>query len=192
MSDSLLTQRFEDALVLAVRLHTTQARKGTSIPYMAHLMAVSALVMEHGGTEDEAIAALLHDAVEDCGGAPVLAQIRERFGDGVAATVDGCTDAYVVPKPPWHQRKQGFVRRMSDASASVRLVACADKLHNAQATLRDYRVVGEVVWDRFSATKSELLWYYRALADVFLERGPALLARELDRVVSALESEVPT
>lgn len=192
MSDRLLTDRFEDALVLASRLHSSQTRKGTSIPYMAHLLAVTALVMEHGGTEDEVIAALLHDAVEDCGGAPVLAQIRQRFGDGVAATVDGCTDAYVIPKPPWHQRKQSFVRRMMEAPVSVRLVACADKLHNAQSTLRDYRAVGEVVWDRFSATKSELLWYYRALADVFLERGPTLLAREFDRVVRALESEVPS
>ena len=106
MPETLLSERFDDALRMASRLHAAQTRKGGRIPYIAHPMAVSALVMEHGGSEDEAIAALLHDVVEDCGGEPVLIEIRARFGEAVADTVAGCTDAYVIPKPPWQQRKR--------------------------------------------------------------------------------------
>lgn len=191
MSERMLGERFEDALVYATNLHQHQFRKGTAIPYVAHLLAVASLVLEHGGGEDEAIAALLHDAVEDAGGAPVLEEIRRRYGDTVADIVDGCTDAYGKPKPPWLERKKSYIAKLSGASPAVRLVSCADKLHNALSTLRDYRTHGEVLWNRFNATRNDLLWYYRALADQFLQNGPALLARELDRVVRELESAVP-
>ena len=134
-----VTEQFVSALDYAVRLHDGQMRKGTDIPYVSHLLAVAALVMESGGDQDETIAALLHDAVEDCGGRPVLNEIRSRFGDRVADIVDGCTDAYTEPKPPWKARKEQYLHHLEDASESILLVSNADKLHNARAILTDYR-----------------------------------------------------
>lgn len=182
-----LTERFEEALVFATRLHAKQERKGTEIPYVSHLLAVASLALEHGATEDEAIAALLHDAVEDQGGDAARQEIRRRFGDEVAAIVDGCTDAEVVPKPPWRARKEAYVAHVATAPPSVRLVSMADKLHNARAILTDYRVHGESLWDRFSGGRDGTLWYYRALVDAYREGGPSPLADEIDRVVSELE-----
>ena len=182
-----VSPRFVEALSFATFLHKDQVRKGTPIPYVAHLLAVCSIAFEHGATEDEAIAALLHDAVEDQGGAPVLEEIRKRFGDQVAMIVAGCTDADTVPKPPWEQRKRAYVEHLLTAPDAVRLVSCADKLHNARSILADYRVYGEDVWARFKGGRAGTLWYYRALADTFLDLGPKRIADELNRVVNELE-----
>jgi (p)ppGpp synthase/HD superfamily hydrolase len=183
------SSRFAEALTLAATLHQSQFRKGTTIPYVSHLLAVAALVLENHGSEDEAIAALLHDAVEDCGGAPVLMRIRDTFGDHVADIVNGCTDAYVDPKPEWRKRKLDYLERLGHARASERLVSAADKVHNARAILSDLREHGGGVWDRFKTGKDGTLWYYRALSDIYAKKGPAPLARELDRAVTAIETE---
>ncbi len=141
--------RFSDALVYAAALHAQQRRKVSGEPYLAHLLAVAAIVMEYGGSEDEAIAALLHDAVEDQGGLPTREEIRRRFGETVAAIVDGCTDTAESPKPPWRERKAAFLARLQDAPASVRRVVAADKLHNARSILREHRRLGEAIWGHF-------------------------------------------
>src|SRR5579863_10171673 len=138
----LLTPRFEEALVCATQLHAEQTRKGTTIPYIAHLLAVTSIVLENGGNEDEAIAALLHDAIEDQGGAATREEIRRRFGNIVVTIGDGCTDAEVLPKPPWRARKEAYIAHLRHASSSVLLVSAADKLHNARTVLADYRVLG--------------------------------------------------
>lgn len=180
-------ERFEEALRYAARLHRAQMRKGTNIPYVTHLLAVAAIVGENGGTEDEVIAALLHDAVEDQGGAATREEIRRRFGDSVATIVDGTSDTDVIPKPPWPERKRNYVAHISSASRSVRLVSAADKLHNARSILRDLRAEGEAAWRRFSAGKEDQLWYYRALVDAFREAdGLEELVDELDQVVGEI------
>jgi (p)ppGpp synthase/HD superfamily hydrolase len=182
-----LSARFEEALILAVRWHAGQMRKETTIPYIAHLLGVASLVLEQGAGEDEAIAALLHDAVEDQGGAVALEEIRRRFGDGVAEIVAGCTDAWTTPKPPWRERKEAYIAHLRQASASVRLVSAADKLHNARAILADYRALGEALWSRFNGGKEGTLWYYRALVETLQAADPTPLVEELDRVVSEIE-----
>ena len=188
--DARLSKRFEDALVYAAQLHASQTRKGTDIPYISHLMAVASLVIEAGGTEDEAIAALLHDGPEDQGGLPILKEIRDRFGESVGYIVSSCSDTFDQIKPAWHQRKQDYLDHLADADASVRLVSCADKLHNARAILADYRRHGEALWDRFNAGREDIVWYYSELARIFAERGPERLASELSLVVQQLKDEV--
>ena len=187
----ILSQRFEDALVYSARLHAKQIRKGTTIPYVSHLLGVAGIVLEHGGNEVETIAALLHDAVEDQGGADTRKEIRRRFGDAVVSIVDGCTDAEVIPKPPWKERKEQYIARLSHASPSILLVSAADKLHNARAILGDYRALGENLWDRFNGGKEGTLWYYKSLVDAFKQAaaGTALapLIEELERVVGEIE-----
>lgn len=182
-----LTARFEKALQYAASLHATQERKGTQIPYMAHLMSVAALVLEDGGDEDEAIAALLHDAVEDQGGQPTLEQIRRSFGDRVARIVDGCTDSEPTPEPPWRQRKEEYLAHIRDAPSDVRRVSSADKLHNARAILADFRRVGDALWERFNTDKEGTLWYYRSLVTAFQGAGPGFIVEELNRVVTEIE-----
>jgi GTP pyrophosphokinase len=182
-----LTARFEEALILAVRLHAGQTRKGTDTPYISHLLAVTGIVLEHGASEDEAIAALLHDAAEDAGGRETLEKIRDRFGEKVAGIVAGCTDSWTIPRPPWQDRKEAYIAHLRGASASVHLVSAADKLHNARTTLADYRALGESLWSRFNGGREGTLWYYRALVDVLRDTGPAPIVEELDRVVSELE-----
>jgi (p)ppGpp synthase/HD superfamily hydrolase len=182
-----LSTRFEEALAYAARLHATQRRKGTDVPYVSHLLAVASLALESGADEDEAIAALLHDAVEDQGGAPTLAEVRRRFGDRVAEIVAGCTDADTVPKPPWRARKEAYLAHLPAASRSVRLVSTADKLHNARAILLDYRAHGEALWARFTGGREGTLWYYRALIAAYRAAGGGPLVDELDRTVSELE-----
>jgi GTP pyrophosphokinase len=184
-----LTPRFEDALVFAARLHGGDTRKGTTIPYVSHVLGVASIALEHGANEDEAIGALLHDTVEDAKGdsESVRTEIRRRFGTAVLDTVDGCTDARTKPKPPFRERKERYIAHLPEASPSVRLVSAADKLYNARAILSDYRAIGEALWARFNGGRSGTLWYYRALADVFRTLGPSRLAEELDRVVSELE-----
>jgi|SRR5579884_1913895 len=182
-----LTPRFEEALIYATHLHATQSRKGSATPYIAHLLAVTALVLENGGNEDEAIAALLHDAVEDQGGAATREEIRRRFGNSIVEIVDGCTDAEVMPKPPWRPRKEAFLARLREAPASVRLVVAADKLHNARSVLGDYRILGESLWKRFNGGKEGTLWYYRTAVDALRSAGTNPLVDELNRVVTELE-----
>ena len=180
------TERFEEALVYASRLHAAQTRKGGDIPYIAHLLSVAALVLEDGGGEDEAIAGLLHDAIEDQGGAPTREEIRRRFGAQVVAIVDGCTDAETIPKPPWRGRNEAYIAHLRHAPVEVRRVSAADKLHNARAILADYRVHGEALWDRFKGGRAGTLWYYRTLVTTYREAapGPSPLIEELDRVVT--------
>ncbi len=183
----LLSERFVDALQYAARLHARQTRKGTGVPYVSHLMAVAALVLEHGGGEDDAIAALLHDAVEDQGGRPTLERIRQQFGETVAHLVEGCTDADTLPKPPWAERKQRYLEHLRQADARVRRVSCADKLHNARCVLADYREQGEALWPRFNGGREPTLWYYRELARTFATLDGNALAQELARTVQALD-----
>jgi (p)ppGpp synthase/HD superfamily hydrolase len=183
-----LTPQFETALLDATRLHATQVRKGTTIPYVAHLLGVCSIVLEYGGDEAQAIAALLHDAVEDQGGASVLAYIRATYGAEVARLVEGCTDADVIPKPPWRARKEAYIAHLPHTDERLRLVSAADKLYNARAILRDYRTLGEGLWARFNGGRDGTLWYYRALAAAFVALGPFELAAELNRVVTELEA----
>jgi GTP pyrophosphokinase len=183
-----LTRRFEQALSFATRKHAGQIRKGTSTPYISHLLAVASLVLEAGGDEDLAIAALLHDVVEDCGGAPMLKEIRRRFGKRVAHVVESCTDAFTIPKPPWRERKEQYLQHLRTADADTRLVSAADKLHNARAILTDYRALGEPLWQRFQGKRDGTLWYYQALVDGLRRHKPNRLVNELARTVTELES----
>ncbi len=180
-----LTHRFEQALVYANRLHCKQIRKGGNVPYISHLLSVAALVLENGGDEDEAIAALLHDAVEDQGGIATREVILNMFGAKVIEIVDGCTDADTIPKPPWQERKQQYIEKLRHASASVRRVALADKLHNARSILSDLYKEGEATWEKFKGGKDGTLWYYHTLLEVFLESdADSWLVQELNRIVS--------
>src|SRR5579871_1791485 len=180
--------QFQRAFLFAAEKHKGQPRKTTSIPYIAHLMGVASLVFEAGGDEDLAIAALLHDVVEDCGGAPKLKQIRRRFGTRVAKIVDGCTDAYGLPKPPWHDRKVSYINRLKKEDDETRLVSAADKLNNVRSILSDYRAIGESVWSRFHGGRDGTLWYYRTLRDEFLRSKPNRITLDFDLAVRELES----
>jgi (p)ppGpp synthase/HD superfamily hydrolase len=182
-----LTDRFGEALAFAARLHNGQKRKGTDIPYVSHLLAVASIALEHGADEDEAIAALLHDAVEDQGGDAARQEIRRRFGERVTQVVDGCTDAETTPKPPWRERKERYVAHVAEASPSVRLVSAADKLHNARSILADLRTCGDALWARFKGGKEGTLWYYRSLVEAFRAHGTTPLVEELARTVAEIE-----
>lgn len=186
-----LSTRFEEALTFASHLHRQQVRKGSGIPYVSHLLAVAAIVLEYGGDEDEAIAALLHDAIEDQGGEATRQEIRRLFGEVVVEIVNGCTDADTVPKPPWQARKEAYLAHLRSADSSVLLVSAADKLHNMRSILGDYRVVGDAVWQRFKTGKEGTLWYYRSLLEIYQAHydHPPLVA-ELARTFHALEVEV--
>ncbi|HEV2484568.1 MAG TPA: HD domain-containing protein [Terracidiphilus sp.] len=186
--NSRLGPRFLRAFLFAAEKHSGQTRKASTIPYIAHLMGVASLVLEAGGDEDLAIAALLHDVVEDCGGAPMLKQVRRRFGARVAKVVDGCTDAYVVPKPPWRERKENYIRRLKKEGPDTRLVSAADKLNNVRSILSDYRALGESIWSRFNGGRDGTLWYYRTLRDVFLQYKLNRITRDLELAVNELES----
>jgi (p)ppGpp synthase/HD superfamily hydrolase len=200
-----LSDRFNQALVYAHTLHREQPRKGRDIPYIGHLLGVASLVLEAGGDEDMAIAALLHDAVEDQGGQPRLDEIKKMFGDRVARIVWGCTDSDEVDpdrKAPWCERKQKYVAHIEhEADPQVCLVSAADKVHNARAVLLDHREIGDAVFDRFSKGKQGTLWYYRALVEAFraaeardqhpddsAAKGRHRLIEELNRVVTELET----
>lgn len=181
-----LSRRFDEAFLYASQLHREQARKGSGEPYLAHLMAVCSLALENGADEDQAIAALLHDAVEDQGGAETLAVIRERFGARVADIVAGCSDSQEAKKPDWRPRKEAYLARLRREPAEVLLISAADKLHNARAILRDYREIGDALWERFTGGKDGVLWYYGELARGFRATGPTRLGDELTRTVDAL------
>jgi (p)ppGpp synthase/HD superfamily hydrolase len=193
---AVVGKRFREALVLAAELHEHQKRKGGNIPYVAHLLAVAAIVLEHGGDEDEAIAALLHDAIEDAplelGANWVPNWLRFRFGERVLDIVEGCTDADVKPKPPWRARKEAYIARVRKEPASVILVSASDKLHNAGAILADYREIGDALWHRFNkdAGKAGTIGYYRGLVTAYQSTSHhPRLVRELDAVVTQIEVE---
>src|SRR5665213_3321245 len=181
-----LGKRFEKALVYAARAHATQFRKGTARPYISHLLGVAAIVLTQGGDEDEAIAALLHDAVEDQGGATQLRGIRTKFGARVAQIVADCSDTDIVPKPPWLERKKAYIEHLRLANSSVRLVSAADKLYNIHETIADYRHHGRSIWKRFHAGRDLSLWYYRQVAKILRRRGPRELSSDLDRAIKEL------
>ena len=186
-STPLLGQRFQDALVYASTLHVRQLRKGTSIPYVSHLLSACALVLESGGTEDEAIAALLHDSVEDQGGAPILAEVERRFGREVAAIVAGCTDSDTAgEKPPWRPRKETYIAHLREAPLPVQRVSCADKLHNARSIVADLHRVGPAIWSRFTGGRDGTLWYYETLVTVFAASSVGYLSEELQRTVAEM------
>jgi (p)ppGpp synthase/HD superfamily hydrolase len=186
-----LTPKFVEAMAYAAKKHATQTRKGSDTPYLGHLLSVAGFVIEADGTETEAIAALLHDAAEDQGGEATSAEIREKFGDEVAGIVAECSDTFETPKPPWRERKQNYVNHLPDASDSALLVSLADKLHNARAILRDYREVGDRLWQRFSVQDPQLhLWYYRSLLDVYAQRVDNWMVDELREVIDKLEQGI--
>lgn len=190
----LLSGRFQRAFVLAGELHGDQVRKGTTVPYLAHLMSVAALVLEHGGGEDAAIGGLLHDSIEDSAdGTQTGARILREFGGRIAEIVAGCSDAVAVPgqdKPPWRERKGVYIARLAaDGDLDVLLVSACDKLHNARAIVADLRILGPGVWDRFSQPDpASHLWYYESLAACYRGRVPDRLADELDRVLADMRT----
>ena len=191
-----LSSRFEEALVFAAQKHQTQTRKGTTIPYIAHLMQVSGIALENGANEDEAIAALLHDVIEDQD--ETEEELTRRFGPEVAAIVAGCSDSASTDKAPWKQRKEAYIAHVLTASPSVRLVSSCDKLHNARAILADYQELGDKLWGRFNATPGDILWYYRSLVQAFQQAQerqgelPSRVVAELARVVTELAGLIPS
>jgi (p)ppGpp synthase/HD superfamily hydrolase len=174
-------------MVLAACLHEDQSRKGTSRPYVGHLLGVASLVLQYGGAEDEAIAALLHDAIEDQGDRITLVAIREQFGETVARIVEACTDSFTTPKPPWEERKRDYLAHVRTSAADERLVSAADKLYNVREIVMDYRRKGDEAFARFNAPKERVLWYYRELAREFLATNTGPVAEELARTVAELE-----
>ena len=185
----MLSERLSQALALAIEAHNGQFRKETTIPYIAHPMAVASIALEYGADEDQAMAALLHDAVED-GGAKYAEVIRSKFGDRVADIVNGCTDG--VPdnngiKPPWKQRKESYIAHLKSAPDDVLLVSGSDKLHNARAIVSDLQNIGLRVFDRFSSSKEQTLWYYQSLADIFKARNTPT-AKALSETVAQMHA----
>lgn len=195
-SATVLTDRFDRALLYATHVHGGQVRKSTSTPYVAHLLAVAATVLEYGGDEDLAIAALLHDSAEDQGGGPRLEDVRNRFGKRVAKVVEACSDSLAntaagEEKPDWLKRKKAYLAHLQRADRDILRVSLADKVHNARAILRDLRKgeVGKKVWSRFSQPKHRTLWYYGKLAETFRKRLPGQLSDELAEIVAVLRKE---
>lgn len=185
----MTTGRFASAMAYAHHVHQGQFRKGTGIPYIAHILGVTALAIEYGADEDEAIAALLHDAAEDGGGEATLAEIRATFGEVVADIVLGCSDSLVEDpedKLPWLERKENYLAHLENASASVCLVSAADKLHNVRSVIRDYREHGEDIWQRFQGRRDGTLWYYQTVAHVLARRRRTPLTRDLQEAVDDL------
>jgi (p)ppGpp synthase/HD superfamily hydrolase len=182
-----LSPQFEKALIYATRIHGGKLRKKTRIPYIGHILGVTAIALEYGANETEAIAALLHDVVEDCGGVKRLRDIERKFGRKVARIVKGCTDTDQTPKPPWRKRKENYIAHLQRASASTRLVSAADKLHNTRAILHHLRQEQDSLWSRFNGGKEGALWYYRSLVSAFRKHGSNALIEELDRVVTEIE-----
>jgi (p)ppGpp synthase/HD superfamily hydrolase len=185
-----LTPRFSDALVFACQLHAEQRRKLSDSPYIAHLLRVAGIVLEHGGGEDEAIAALLHDAIEDQGGAVARAAIQERFGQAIADLVDECSDTDQTPKPPWRERKQSYLEHLEAASPSARRISAADKLDNVRSLVQGYRRHGESLWEHFRGGRNGTLWYHRSVVDLLKRATPGPLVDELERSVTELEALV--
>ena len=184
----LLSERFQRAFMKAFTLHGEQLRKASQTPYITHLMTVASLVLENGGSEDQAIAALLHDAVEDAGGLDTLEEIREEFGQHVADLVDGCTDSYAHPKEEWEPRKVAYLEKLKNASDEVKLISLADKIHNARSILRDLHLSGESTWEKFKGKKAGTLWYYQSLAKIFDDAPYPVLKNELRNLVDEIQT----
>jgi (p)ppGpp synthase/HD superfamily hydrolase len=185
-----LSARFDDAFGYAREVHAAQTRKGSGAPYLGHLMGVASIVLDDGGGEDEAIAALLHDAAEDHGGRVRLQDILTRFGEPVARIVEDCTDSWETPKRPWMERKLAYVDHARRLPAPSLRVSAADKVHNAYAILRDLRNSGERVWDRFNAGPDDVMAYYAGLVRSYNEAGGGRLVDELERIVRGIEREM--
>jgi GTP pyrophosphokinase len=185
-----LSPRFNEALLWAAELHADQTRKISGAPYLSHLLRVAGMALEFGADEEEAIAALLHDAVEDQGGAATREEIRRRFGARVAEIVDGCTDTDQHPKPPWRARKEAFLTRLAEASPSMRLVSACDKLDNVRAILAGHRVQGENLWAKFRGGREGTLWYYTQVVKILRAAGDSPLVEELSRAVGELEQRL--
>lgn len=185
-----LTARFDDAFTFAHRVHGDQTRKGNASPYIGHLMGVASIVLDDGGSEDEAIGALLHDAAEDQGGRERLEEIRARFGDAVAKIVEDCTDSWETPKRPWTDRKRDYVEHARTLSPSSLRVTAADKVHNAYAILRDLRNSGDDVWTRFNAPADDVIAYYEAMVRSMRASGGGRLVEELERIVKGIQREM--
>jgi len=196
MTQRILGSRFQDAVLLALQIHGGDLRKSTTIPYVSHLFSVCALVLEDGGDEDEAVAALLHDMLEDHPKEITKSEIERLFGERVADIVQLCTDTPPGykggPKPPWRKRKAAYVERIREAAYPRCRVALADKLHNVRTIVNDYRKIGNKIWARFKATKEDQLRYHRSLVEAFREASaPAYLINELDSLVTELEASGP-
>ena len=179
-----LSKTYDDALVYAAELHRDQVRKGSDIPYIAHLLSVSSRVLVAGGTEIQAIAGLLHDAAEDQGGKPTLDEIRRRFGPDVAQIVYDCTDSWVEPKPDWRPRKEAYLASLPSKPKTSLLVSLADKVDNAQAILQDYRGIGHDLWSCFTGERQGTIWYYQTLSGIFTDALPGPLSGELSQIVA--------
>ena len=184
---SLLSDRFEQALIYATRLHSNQVRKGSGVPYISHLLGVTALVLEDGGSEEEAIAALLHDAIEDRGGDKIRQEIKAKFGEIVAEIVEDCTESDTDPKPAWKERKLATIKKLREVSPQARRVILADKLHNARSILGDWYRIGDAIWERFKTGKAGTIWYFRSIVEVDRDNGYSYLGEELTRVIAELE-----
>jgi GTP pyrophosphokinase len=184
----MTSERIRSAIDLSVELHAGQSRRGSGAPYVFHPFAVAGLVADAGGSEDQIVAALLHDVVEDAGGPPVRAEVARRFGEPVARLIDAASDTDVTPKPPWRQRKEAFIARLTGEGPDVRLVVAADKLHNVRSLARDVRVHGPAVWSRFRGGRDGSLWYYGAVAAALSEGWSHPLLDELSRAVVELRS----
>jgi (p)ppGpp synthase/HD superfamily hydrolase len=185
----ILTHRFDEAIELAFRLHRYHVRNSTGVPYFSHLMSVAALVLEDGGTEDEAIAALLHDTLEDCADQISGTQLEQRFGRTVRLLVEACTDTPAShvggEKTPWKPRKTEYIKHIRGGGATR--ISLADKVHNARSILRDHRITGEGVWSRFSASREDTLWYYQELVKAYRAAGTGgFLMDEFERVVDEI------
>ncbi len=189
MTDPLLTERFDRALGVAARLHRDQVRKGTTVPYMSHLIGACSIALEFGANEDQAIAALLHDAIEDVEPVEAARAEVDKFGPEVRRIVEACTDGDSHPRPPWRGRKEAYIARLAHEDGAALLVSASDKLHNARAIVGDLHRHGPAVWGRFNAD-SDQLWYYRSLVIAFRsnpEHEPALIDA-LDRTVTEMEA----
>ena len=189
MSETL-TNKLDRAFGYAHEVHDGQFKKGTSVPYLGHLMGVSSIVLGDGGSEDEAVAALLHDAAEDHGGRARLDDIRSRFGDDVARIVEDCTDSWDTPKPSWLARKQAYIQRARTLPSPSLRVSIADKVHNTYGILRDLRNIGEKVWERYDVSPDDVLAYYESLVRAYREAGGGMLVDELERIVRGIQREM--
>ena len=185
-----LTNKLDRAFSYAHEVHDGQFKKGTLVPYLGHLMGVSSIVLGDGGTEDEAVAALLHDAAEDHGGRARLDDIRSRFGDSVARIVEDCTDSWETPKPSWLARKQAYIQRARTLPSPSLRVSIADKVHNTYGILRDLRNIGEKVWERYDVSADDVLAYYESLVRAYREAGGGRLVDELERIVRGIQREM--
>lgn len=179
-----LSENFDNALAYASRLHRDQVRKGSGVPYVAHLLSVSSRVLVAGGSEVQAIAGLLHDAAEDQGGQETLDDIQKRFGAPVAKIVADCTDSWFEPKPEWRPRKEAYLSALPAKPTTSLLVSLADKVDNAEAILHDYRNIGDDLWSRFTGGRQGTIWYYRTLSTIFARALPCPLTDELSLTVS--------